>query len=191
MQVWQRRGTQASAVKWQYDIKRKRHCDHKSIAECKCDRRRRRMQVWQRRGTQASAVRKGSGSILWTQMTGWQKNCTTHFLCRSHHFKIKDHIIKHLQVFAKHQLIRFQKIPAVHFIPRRGGHTEILKRAMMCRVIKSFSICCRLCFFNKENRKCFRDKMMYAKQVMNSEPYHTAFWSVRLSDLEWKLNILT
>lgn len=72
----------------------------------------------------------------------------------------------------------------------RGGHTEILKRAMMCRVIKSFSICCRLCFFNKENRKCFRDKMMYAKQVMNSEPYHTAFWSVRLSDLEWKLKIV-
>lgn len=71
-----------------------------------------------------------------------------------------------------------------------GGHADLLKRAMMCRIIKSFSICCRLCFFNRENKNRFRKKLLYVRQVMGSEPYHTAFWSVRLSDLEWKLKIV-
>lgn len=68
--------------------------------------------------------------------------------------------------------------------------TDILKRAMMCRIVKSFSICCRLCFFNKDNRKPLRQKLLYVRQVMSSEPYHRAFWLVRLSDLEWRLKIV-
>lgn len=66
----------------------------------------------------------------------------------------------------------------------------ILRRAMMCRIVKSFSICCRLCFFNAENRKNPREKAAYVKKVAGSEPYRTAFRTVRLSDLEWKLKIV-
>ena len=57
----------------------------------------------------------------------------------------------------------------------------------MCRIIKPFSICCRLCFFNRENERGLKEKTAYVKQVMESEPYHTAFHTVRLFDLEWKL----
>lgn len=71
-----------------------------------------------------------------------------------------------------------------------GEDTDVLQRAMMCRVIKSFSICCRLCFFNTENKERLRKKVRCVKQVMRSEPYRTAFRTVRLSDLEWKLKVV-
>lgn len=71
-----------------------------------------------------------------------------------------------------------------------GEDTAVLRRAMMCRIVKSFSICCRLCFFNTGNQKRLGEKVRYVKQVMRSEPYHTAFRTVRLSDLEWKLRIV-
>lgn len=63
----------------------------------------------------------------------------------------------------------------------------ILQRAMQCRIIKSFSICCRLRFFNSRNEKCLMQKITYVKQVMASSPYSNAFRTVRLSDLEWQL----
>lgn len=69
--------------------------------------------------------------------------------------------------------------------------TGMLKNALMCRIVKSFSICCRLCFFNRENQKSLRDKSAYVKKVMESEPYRTAFRTARLSDLEWKLKVVT
>lgn len=71
-----------------------------------------------------------------------------------------------------------------------GEHTDVLQRAMTCRIIKSFSICCRLCFFNRGNKKSLTEKVHYVKQVTASEPYDTAFHTVRLSDLEWKLKIV-
>lgn len=71
-----------------------------------------------------------------------------------------------------------------------GEDTDLLHRAMMCRIIKSFSICCRLCFFNKGNKKSLTKKVRYVKQVMQSKRYRTAFCEVRLSDLEWKLKIV-
>lgn len=70
-----------------------------------------------------------------------------------------------------------------------GKDTAALRRAMMCRIVKSFSICCRLCFFNADNQKRLKEKVRYVKRVMRSEPYHTAFRTVRLSDLEWTLKI--
>lgn len=73
--------------------------------------------------------------------------------------------------------------------PWNGEHTAVLRRAMMCRIVKSFSICCRLCFFNTKNEKGLREKVMYVKRVMKSEPYRTAFRTVRLTDLEWKLRV--
>lgn len=71
-----------------------------------------------------------------------------------------------------------------------GEHAEILRRAMMCRIVKSFSICCRLCFFNYKNKKRVAEKVAYVKSVMKSQPYRTAFRAARLSDLEWQLKIV-
>ncbi|MDE5823515.1 MAG: glycosyltransferase [Lachnospiraceae bacterium] len=71
-----------------------------------------------------------------------------------------------------------------------GEDMDILQGAMMCRMIKSFSICCRLCFFNRENKRRLKEKAAYVKHVIESEPYYTAFHTVRLSDLEWKLKVV-
>ena len=72
-----------------------------------------------------------------------------------------------------------------------GEHAKILRRAMMCRIVKSFSICCRLCFFNHKNKKRIAEKVAYVKSVIKSEPYRTAFRTARLSDLEWQLKVVT
>lgn len=71
------------------------------------------------------------------------------------------------------------------------GKGDILRRAMYCRMIKSFSICCRLCFFNRSNEKTLMQKTAYVKQVMGKKPYSDAFRAVRLSDLEWQLKFVT
>lgn len=71
-----------------------------------------------------------------------------------------------------------------------GRDTTELRKALMCRIVKSFSICCRLCFFHDDNKKKLREKIRYVERVMESEPYRTAFHTVRLSDLEWKLKIV-
>lgn len=71
-----------------------------------------------------------------------------------------------------------------------GGDTAVLRRALMCRIVKSFSICCRLCFFNTENGDRLGEKLAYVRRVMQSGPYYMAFRTARLSDLEWKLKIV-
>lgn len=70
------------------------------------------------------------------------------------------------------------------------GGNDVLQKALMCRIVKSFSICCRLCFFHADHRRSLREKIRYVERVMGSEPYRTAFGTVRLSDLEWKLKIV-
>lgn len=70
------------------------------------------------------------------------------------------------------------------------GAGEDFARAVRCRIVKSFSICCRLCFFNDKNLQSYREKIKYIKQVLVSEPYYSAFHKVRLRDLEWKLQIM-
>ena len=72
-----------------------------------------------------------------------------------------------------------------------GEHAEILRRAMMCRIVRSFSICCRLCFFNHKNKKRLVENVAYVNSVIKSEPYRTAFRAARLSDLEWQLKVVT
>lgn len=64
------------------------------------------------------------------------------------------------------------------------------QRAFMCRIVKSFGICCRLSFFNDKNEKPLKHKAAYVEKVMKSEPYRTAFRNVRLADLEWRLKIM-
>ncbi len=67
---------------------------------------------------------------------------------------------------------------------------EILRQAFYCRVIKSFSICCRLCFFHPNNLKCQKDKEEYLREVLTMEPYETAFRKVDYRKAEWKLKIV-
>lgn len=67
---------------------------------------------------------------------------------------------------------------------------EALRQAYFCRVIKSFSICCRLCFFNRENKKSTGDKILYLKEVLSLTAYREAFKNVKLHYAEWKLKIV-
>lgn len=67
---------------------------------------------------------------------------------------------------------------------------EMFKQAYYCRIIKSFSICCRLCFFNPQNEKSLCAKTALVKKVMETEPYVGAFKKVRLKNAEWKLKVM-
>ncbi len=64
------------------------------------------------------------------------------------------------------------------------------EEALCCRIIKSYSICCRLCFFNPANKRKTKDKIKYALQVLETEPYSGAFRNVQMKNLEWKLKIM-
>ena len=61
------------------------------------------------------------------------------------------------------------------------------EQALYCRIIKSFSICCRLSFFNPENKKSFCEKLQYVKEIVISEPYRSAFHNVQMKNAEWRL----
>lgn len=63
-------------------------------------------------------------------------------------------------------------------------------QAYYCRIIKSFSICCRLCFFHAKNRNSFRNKIKYVKEVLGTEPYKMAFRNVRSKNAEAKLKVM-
>lgn len=60
-------------------------------------------------------------------------------------------------------------------------------QAYYCRIVKSFSICCRLCFFHKQNKKMLTEKLTYVKEVLESNPYKTAFRKISIRNAEWKL----
>ncbi len=64
---------------------------------------------------------------------------------------------------------------------------EELTQAYYCRIIKSFSICCRLCFFNPLNKAQLKEKIRYVKETLDREPYRTAFCDVKMEKAEWKL----
>ncbi|SCY45803.1 glycosyltransferase [Butyrivibrio sp. INlla14] len=67
---------------------------------------------------------------------------------------------------------------------------EAQMTALYARVIKSFAICCRLCFFNKEKKESRKEQLSTACRYMELEPYKTAFEKISLRDLEWKLKIV-
>jgi glycosyltransferase involved in cell wall biosynthesis len=67
---------------------------------------------------------------------------------------------------------------------------EMFKQAFYCRIIKSFSICCRLNFFNAGNKNSFLGKIKNVENVLNTEPYKSAFKNVKLKNAEWKLKIM-
>lgn len=67
---------------------------------------------------------------------------------------------------------------------------ERLTQSYYCRVIKSFSICSRLCFFHEKNPATLKSKLDYIGQVMKQEPYKTAFQKVIIENLEWRLKVV-
>ncbi len=65
-----------------------------------------------------------------------------------------------------------------------------LIQAYYHRIIKSFSICCRLSFFNNKNKNTVRDKIELVKEALGREPYRTAFGKGTLRGAEWRLKIM-
>lgn len=70
------------------------------------------------------------------------------------------------------------------------GEAEAFRQSFYCRVIKSFSICCRLCFFHDKNEQNFLEKLTYVKGVMHQKPYQEAFHRVKGKNLEWRLKLV-
>ncbi|MCR4834722.1 MAG: glycosyltransferase [Butyrivibrio sp.] len=66
-----------------------------------------------------------------------------------------------------------------------------LEQAYYARVIKSFAICCRLCFFNEKCRDGnLRLQLKLAKGYMNDEVYSDAFRNIESDMIEWKLRLV-
>lgn len=72
----------------------------------------------------------------------------------------------------------------------RPSEKNQFMQAYYCRIIKSFSICCRLSFFNTQNKSGFGNKIKYVKEVLETEPYKTAFCNVKLKNAEWRLKVM-
>ena len=68
--------------------------------------------------------------------------------------------------------------------------SEVFRQAYYCRIVKSFSICTRLQFFNKKNLLNHREKVCVVKRVLKSEPYSEAFHKIKMQNAEWKLKIM-
>ena len=60
-------------------------------------------------------------------------------------------------------------------------------QAYYARVIKSFAICCRLQFFNRQNPKDKSQKLAAVRTYMDMAPYSDAFSGINLKSLEPKL----
>lgn len=64
---------------------------------------------------------------------------------------------------------------------------QAFDQAFFCRVIRSFAICCRLCFYHRENGKSYSEEQSYVRSVAERDPYREAFSQVRTVHLEWRL----
>lgn len=62
-----------------------------------------------------------------------------------------------------------------------------LMQAYYARVIKSFAILCRLCFFNPKSTNGFKDKLKLALDTMDMDEYKEAFKQIDIRMLEPKL----
>ena len=67
---------------------------------------------------------------------------------------------------------------------------EAFLQSCYCRIIKSFSICCRLSFFNSKNPNKIKEKLAYVTQTLEKKPYKYAFDKVSPKNLEWKLKFI-
>lgn len=78
------------------------------------------------------------------------------------------------------------------FADGKWDHNEMksFDQAYYCRIIRSFTICSRLHFYHRDNRKPHSRKQTNVRDALNSAPYAEAFHKVRLWNLEWKLQIV-
>lgn len=81
-----------------------------------------------------------------------------------------------------------------HFADAAGeeerAQAEAFSQAFFCRIIRSFAICCRLCFYHRDNGKPYREKQKYVRDVAARHPYREAFRKVRTENLEWRLRVV-
>ena len=68
-----------------------------------------------------------------------------------------------------------------------GSAYSVTLQSYYARVIKSFAICCRLQFFNRQNPKDRKQKLSAVRKYMDMAPYSDAFSGINLKSLEPKL----
>ncbi len=88
---------------------------------------------------------------------------------------------KHLQVYATNQIKKKNWTKK---------EQETFLQSYYCRVIKSFSICCRLSFFNSQNPNNIKEKLAYVNQTLEKKFYKNAFDKASPKNLEWKLKFI-
>lgn len=67
---------------------------------------------------------------------------------------------------------------------------QAFEQACFGRVVRSFAICCRLCFYHRDNGKSYREKQRYVRSVAKRHFYREAFSQIRAENLEWKLRVV-
>lgn len=132
--------------------------------------------------------------------------------------KVLDDMCFNFDVFGKAAKIAYVPIPLYHYCVQEGtitnGYREnrpeldmqvfaylkekieglnvpLMQQAYYARIIKSFAICCRLCFFNRMSPLSADKQLEKVKEYMCKEPYEEAFKSVDKDLLDWKLALVT
>ena len=67
---------------------------------------------------------------------------------------------------------------------------EAFRQSYYCRIIKSFAIACKVCFFHEQNKESLKRKGKRVRRVLLGEPYREAFLKVRWQHPEWRLKVL-
>lgn len=147
----------------------------------------------------------------------WDRLYRRDFLIRSGilfqpELKVLDDMVFNIEVFGVAKKIFYQKLRIYHyrfvsdsithrFNPDRQQENEkvfryltkqnVNRQALYCREIKSFGICCVLQFFHPGNPLSLRSKLEAVRACLKSPTYQEAFSRVEISNLEWRLVILT
>ncbi len=66
-----------------------------------------------------------------------------------------------------------------------------IMQAYYARIIKSFAICCRLCFFNEKNPKTSKQRLEQVRAYMSMNPYKEAFANIDMKNTDYKLKAVT
>lgn len=97
-----------------------------------------------------------------------------------------DRVEEDMMVWRMISEYRFTQFPNVEGEDKKT-QAEAFSQAYFCRVIRSFAICCRLCFYHRDNKKSYREKRKYVRTVAERSSYREAFSRVKTENLEWKL----
>ena len=103
-----------------------------------------------------------------------------------YHYRMVEGSITNAYKKNRPELDRIVFLHLLRFAKERGKD-EAFYQAVYARIIKSFAICFRLCFFHKQNRQSFAEKKRRIREVMESEPYREAFDKIEKKHLEGRL----